>query len=597
VNTRIKLSFLVLSLCLGTAGAGLVAAQEVTLPDGKVLMRALEDELARSMQLEMEDLARPYFIQYTVEDSVTHRLTAKLGALIASTSSRSRPFSVEVRVGDYKLDNTNFSGGGGFRPGFGRRRRGGGGRGGVSLPLEADYQAIRQALWWATDGVYKAAVETYTQKKAYLAEVNLENRPDDFSRVPPASHDAASAKLTFDQKAWEAKLRKISDRFCGLPRVQDSSVRLLVTAGNHYLVNSEGTRLRTGSARVQLTIGATVQGEDGMKVSDTLTYSALTPASLPPVDRIISDIDALAGKLTAAVDAPHLTAYTGPVLLEGPVAASLFRSMLARGLAGRPEPVGAGRSRFRGRENLEKKLGQRILPRNFRVYDDPTVEAVAGIPLFGHYAFDEEGVKARRVDLVEKGRLESMLLSRVPTRSLTGSNGHGRAMRGGGATRAAIGSLFIESDDGKTPEELRAALIETAKEDGLEFGIRVASIRSAGAGPGGRDLRSMLRRMRRSGGEDGEQALGDPVFIYKVHVKDGREEQVRGCEFAPIKLRDLRNIIAAGKTPAVDNSAGGSSILAPAVLFEEMELMKIEQELPRRPVLENPLVREKSTKG
>lgn len=599
MNTRIRRAFLCLGLIFGAVQAGPVSGQEVTLPDGKVLMQALEDELARSMQLQMEDLGKPYFIQYTVDDAVTYRLGAKLGAIVASTTSRSRPFSTEVRVGAYQLDNTNFSGGGGgFGRGFGRRRRGGGGRGGASLPLEADYKAIRQALWWATDGAYKTAVETYTQKRAYLADVNLPNRPDDFSRVPPVSHSAASARLTFDRSAWEAKLRKLSDRFHESPRVQDSSVSLVVTAGNRYLVNSEGTRLKTENSRVQLSVRATAQGLDGMTVSETLEYTALTPAALPPVEQVIGDVDRLAGKLTAAVEASYLKSYTGPVLLEGKVAASLFRSMLARGLAGRPEPVGTGRSRFRGRENLEQKLGQRILPRTFRVYDDPTVEAVAGIPLFGHYEFDDEGVQARRVELVEKGRLKNMLLSRVPTRSLKGSNGHGRRMGGGGRTRAGIGSLFIESSDARTPEELRTALIEAARDDGLEFGIRVASIRSSG--PGGRNMRSMLRRMRQGGGEAGEQTLGDPVFIYKVYVKDGREEPVRGCEFAPIKFRDLRSILAAGNTATVDNSlggGGGSTIVAPAILFEEMELMKIEQELPKRPVLANPLFRGKAEKG
>ena len=599
VTIPYRLPFLFLCLLLGLAGACPVLAQGVTLPDGKVLLQAMEDELARSMQLQMEDLGKPYFVQYTVDDIIGYRITAKLGAIVLSTSSRSRPFSTQVRVGAYKLDNTNFSGGG-RGGGFGRGRRGGGGgRGRSSLPLDADYQAIRQALWWATDGAYKNAVETFTQKKAYLAEVNLQNRPDDFSEAPAASHMAPSATLVFDREAWEARLRELSGCFCRLPRVQNSNVRLVVTAGNRYVVNSEGTRLRTGTTRAELSIGATVQGKDGMKVTDSLRYTALTPEGLPPLKRILDDIDRLARQLTAAVDAPPLTSYTGPVLLEGPVAATLFRSMLAQGLAATPEPVGTRRSRFRGRENLEKKLGQRILPRTFRVYDDPTVATAAGIPLFGHYEYDDDGVKARRVDLVEKGKLRNMLLSRVPTRTLSGSTGHGRQMRGGGSTQATIGSLFIESDDGKTPEELRAALIETAKEEGLEFGIRVASIRSSAPGPGGRDMQSMLRNLRRGQG-GGEQTLGDPVFIYKVYVKDGREERVRGCEFTPIELGDLRDIIAAGKTPTVDNDmggSGGSSLIAPAVLFEEMELMKIEQELPRRPVLENPLLREKTKKG
>ncbi len=136
------------------------APADDALCDGQVIMRALVDELARSMDLQMEDLEKPYFIQYTVDDSISYQLAASYGAVITSKRDRSRDFYSRVRVGSYELDNTNFTGAGGMFL-FGGRRRGGGGR--ASLPLADDYKAIRQAIWGATDDDYKGAVETLTQ--------------------------------------------------------------------------------------------------------------------------------------------------------------------------------------------------------------------------------------------------------------------------------------------------------------------------------------------------------------------------------------------------------------------------------------------------
>jgi len=589
VIIRNRLQVFALGFLLTIVLCSPVFAGEETLSDGKVLMKALADELARSMQLQMEDLEKPYFIQYSADDILSYQISAQYGAIVSSSFNRMRPFYNEVRVGSFELDNTNFSGdSGGFGMFFGGRR-GGGFMGRASLPLDDDYTAIRQAIWWATDSNYKSAVETLTRKKAYLKEVNLEDRPHDFSEVKPAEYAGPSAKLEFDKAVWEESLRQISAHFNSYPHIQDSRVQLSVTARNRYVVNSEGTRVRTGSTGTRLSITADVQGKDGMRLSDTITYTVDDPSALPPVLQIIKDSSKLAKNLIEVVKAPILEEYTGPVLFDGKASAELFQRMLSRGLAGSAEPVGSQRSRFRGTENLEKKLGQRILPKSFRVYDDPKVKKVGDTSLSGHYLYDDEGVQAQRVDLIEKGVLKNMLLSRVPTKKLSGSNGHGRLGVGFGGVSASIGSLFVEAEDGKTEKELKAALIEAASDEGLEYGIRVVSMRASSFMPGGRGMRSFLRGRRR-GGEG--QTLGDPILIYKVFVKNGREELVRGCEFVPIKVRELRDILEAGKTPAVYNSASsGSSVVSPAVIFEEMELIKIEQENPKLPVLDNPLIR------
>ena len=66
-------------------GMAPVLADDV--PEDMVL-KALGDELRRSMKLQLEDLEKPYFIQYSVNDTLTHRMSATFGAIINSGTNR-----------------------------------------------------------------------------------------------------------------------------------------------------------------------------------------------------------------------------------------------------------------------------------------------------------------------------------------------------------------------------------------------------------------------------------------------------------------------------------------------------------------------------
>lgn len=560
-----------------------------------LVMRALVDELDRSMILQLEDLQKPYFVQYTVTDTTTYRISATCGAIVISDDSRSRRLASEVRVGYYDLDNTNFGGGGG---GMRFGRRGGGGRGAsgmAQLPLEDDYAAIRQAAWLATDGAYKNAVETLARKQAYMEGREYPDRPDDFSRVEPVESIEPVVRLQFDATAWEDRLRKISRRFLDHRAVLDSSVGLTASANTRYLVNSEGSRLRTGQTGVVITITARAQAGDGEQLADRITYHAASPEDLPTTQEMLADIDELAARLASKEDAPVLEDYIGPVLFDDLASPQVFSALLARGVAGQPESVGGGRRRFGGTENLEKYLNKRILPRSFQVYDDPQ-GAVSGEDfLVGHYRWDDEGVPAQRVDLVANGRLESMLMSRTPTQDFSESNGHGRSAGMGGA-RAGAGCLFIESTDGLSRDELKQALIDAAMDQDLEYALRVVSIGGSTARgmPGGRQSFGGRGGFTRMPAAAEGSSLGDPIAIYKVYL-DGHEELVRGCEFAPVSAGAMKDIIAAGDAAAVYNSGrgagSGTSISAPPVIFEEIELFTIEEERQKPPIIDAPHMR------
>lgn len=578
-----------------TLSAGDDAAPGRVEPSSDPVFRALVDELDRSMSLEIEDLQKPYFVQYFVDDRFTHRIAATCGAVVSSADNRSRILYTQVRVGSYELDNTNFSGGGGDffgRRGGGRRGGGGGGGGATPLPLDDDYLAIRQAVWMATDSQYKSAVETFTQKQAYMKDRDFSERTPDFTvREGMVKIEPEAALPSFDRDKWAGHLRRISGRFLDYPAIRASGANLTVSAGNNTIVDSEGARIRQGKTGAALTITAEVQAANGETLSDSKAYTARTPAGLPAVDTVVADVDALVKGLCASVNASVLEDYTGPVLFDGESAPQLFNALLVRGVAGQPPSVGEGRRRFSAMENLAKYLGRRILPRSFRVFDDPTVEAFMDTVLAGHFSLDDEGVPAQRVDLVKDGKLEMLLMSRVPTKEFSLSNGHGRRSGRAGGARAAVGSLFVECGEALSREDLKQALLDEADDQGLDYALRVTSLgaRTFGGGNirrGGR----MPGGFGRGSGSSGS-AVGDPVYIYKVYVEDGREEPVRGCEFGSVAVSHLRKIIAAGDTPFVSNRGGSTSIIAPPVIIEELELYAIEEERLKKPFVEAPHAR------
>ncbi len=534
------------------AGVSAARAEESRASDD-VVMRAMVDELERSMtDLTLEGLPKPYMIQLGAQDRLTYSMSAAYGAVTRSSENRARMLNVRVRVGSYELDNTNFR-----RP-FGQFG---------ALPLDDDYTALRHAIWLLIDRDYKQAVETLSGKLAYLKDKKAEERPADYSSAPVVVESKPLATLAFDVKKWEGNLTKLSDRFNQFPRIQDARVTLFAGTADEWIVNSEGTRLRDGDSGIGIEIEAEIQAADGMPLSDSLSYLGEQVEQLPTIESMLSDIEEMCRRLIALADAPILDQYTGPVLFDATATGRVFESLLGGGICARPQSVGTTEDP----NSLEKKLGLRILPRSFQVYDDPGPKMFGEVVLAGAYEYDDEAVVPRRVNVVEKGMLKDLLSSRAPTRKITKSNGHGRS-GGIGDARAEVGCLYIADENGITDEELRRELTQAAQDEGLPFGLRIAAIEGGSV-----------------------NSLGAPVYAYKVFGDDGREELVRGLQFRPVQTRSLKRLIAAGTEQKAYNSLSrvSSSFIAPAVLFEELELARIEREFDKLPILKPPSLRGK----
>jgi predicted Zn-dependent protease len=370
-------------------------------------------------------------------------------------------------------------------------------------------------------------------------------------------------------------------------------------------MNSEGTALRYDDSVVVLYAKAEGQAPDGMLLHDAVTFQGLDAERIPPEADVRKRFVELAGNIRALTQAPAGESYSGPVLFEPQAAAQLFAFLLGENLRVPRKPLAdPGRNFNFVPSELESKMGSRILPDWLDVVDDPSLPAWQGKPLAGNYPFDVEGAPGKAVKVVEKGILKAFLTTRQPVRGIAASNGHARLAGSYGAYAASISNLFVTVNQGGTGEaaplaDLKKRLIDTCKERGKPYGMLVRKLDYPFAG-GVNELRTLAASGGQSGGS--VRPVSPPILVYRVH-EDGREELVRGLRFRGLSTRALRDILAASQetalfefvnnaTPLAALGAGGymapASVVAPGVLFDEIEFELPQDQLPRPPVVPSP---------
>ena len=110
-------------------------------------------------------------------------------------------------------------------------------------------------------------------------------------------------------------------------------------------------------------------------------------------------------------------------------------------------------------QTFAKSVNGPVLPPFLSVVFDPTLRKRGETELMGYYQYDDEGVKARRVTVVDAGILKTFLLDRAPVRTFVQSNGHGRA-EPGYAPVSRQSNLIVESNRTVSNEALMNLLRE-----------------------------------------------------------------------------------------------------------------------------------------
>lgn len=549
------------------------AASETAAAASPDLCSLLAAELDYSIdQLVLPDGTRPYYLAYTVTDREMLSIRATLGALEEDDATQKRWLDVDVRVGDYAVDNTHkLRGGGGFDPAELMAMF----AGATELSLDDDPDAIRQSLWLATDKTFKAAARKYQRVLTDLkTKVEEEDKSGDFTRESPSVYSEPAVGLQLDRAAWADTLRAVSQLAREYPLIYSSSVSLTAGAQNRSMVTSEGTRLQTGRKLFRVFVTAGTKAEDGMELSQTYIFNAAREDGLPTAEQIAEALQKVINQVLALRDAPLVEPYTGPAILMNRASGVFFHEIFGHRIEGhRQKDVEEG-------QTFAKKIGELVLPEFMSVRDDPTLARFGDEDLRGFYRFDDEGVPARNATLVERGLLQGFLLSRSPLEGFPQSTGHGRR-EPGRAVVARQGNLIVESSETVSFPRLRELLIEECRTQGKPYGLLFEDITGGFTGT------------RRRGTQTFKVL---PVVVYRVYADGRPDELVRGVDIVGTPLTCFSKIIYAGDDPAVFNGTCGAesgnvpvSAISPSILVSQVEVEKRRREQDKPPILPPPI--------
>src|SRR5271169_5506692 len=568
----------------------------------------MRDEMARSktrLELKIPNIdqpVRPYYVEYRLLDLEVREIVAEYGTLLSSTHVRNRFMDVEARVGSYKLDSSNFVGEDAFRGFIGPTG---------SVGIDRDYNSLRQDLWIATDQAFKEAVETYSRKQAYLSSLARPSEVDDFSKATPVQIVEPLVTPDWTNRNWEQEARDASATLRIFPEIYESRVTYYLVYATEYLLTSEGTEIRTNRTFAAIEAGLNTLADDGMQVNHFYAIYAPKPADLPNVDAVRKSLNVTGSELMALRAAPPAQDYTGPVLFEARAAAPLLAQVLTPAINGARPPVsftpvmeqlltGLG-----GKSDWVGRTGARVLPPGVSLIDDPGAKEAHGTALLGAYAVDDEGVRAEKVTNVDNGNAKALLMSRRPGPDSDVSNGHGRSAFINDA-KPTMSNLFFKSTETLSPADLKKKFLDACRAEKLPYCLVVREMDNPAISLFHQDDFSELLASFGGGAGTGDRL---PLVMYRVYPDDGREEMVRGARLIGVNARALRNISAIGNDSFVFNymqsqvagfagtalSAFGSaqnglpaSVVAPSLLFEELEVRGARGEPKRLPLLPAP---------
>ena len=545
--------------------------------DHDPILAAMQDELEREQQaLVLPGMQKPYFIEYRLDDLTSYEAVANFGALTREENSHQRVVRVSVRIGSYTADNSSARGEGSLQ----------------LAPTDNDPQALRYALWLATDDAYKSALRQLSAKQAALKQYEAQSAVHDFAQEHGTTHVDPLHAITLDRDAWKHTIIDASGLYRTAPevrsfadQVQYSTANLRAVALTRYLVNTEDTQVRTGYTGYSAMISVGGQAPDGMQLGRNNGTTATRADELESAaafrQRTIDDLKSFNDLRNAPVVAAD--DFHGPVLFSGDASSDVLNRLFVPNVeADRPDLGTTARTQGA----YTSSLHARVLPTLLSVTDDPLMSTFEGRHLLGAYEVDDEGTPAVPTDVVVDGKLQNFLIGREPVRDFPTSNGHGRAPVAQPAHSHAGVILF------------KAA---------AQPGIASSSSAAPGVAPTTEparlltdaDMNAHLLALAREQNRDVyavETMAGDsPRLLYLVHP-DGSRSLVRGAVFDELDSRSLRSsVTAAGGTPYINNTFGPipETTVAPSLLFDDIGVKRAAEEQIKLPYYAPPPASEK----
>jgi len=538
----------------------------------KTILEIADEELKRNFESLQKEELPPYYISYNITDVERIVINSSFGNVIVNDSVNQRILDLDLRVGDYKFDNTHIIRGSSFN--FG------GGGGLEFLALDKNEKAIKNKIWYSTDKAYKSAIESYEKARSNSAvKIEEEDKSNDFSKEEPVSYQSETNPIVIDRQKWVEKTNRLSKLFTAFHDIYDGSVSFQIENKTKYFVNSEGSKLRFNESAIRMFVYAKTKADDGMSLPLYKSYFSFTLNDLPSLEVVEKDILEMVNLLKQLRDAPLMDTYSGPAILSGEASGVFFHEIFGHRVEGHREKDPTSSQTFK------KSVGEPILPEFIDVIFDPTIRERNEIDLSGYYRFDDQGVDAQKVVSVENGIFKSFLMSRSPIEGFSNSNGHGRKQAGFNAV-SRQSNLIVQSDKSENFDVLVNRLKELCKEEKKEYGLLFSKVQG-GFTFTGRTVPNAFNVT--------------PLVVYKLYADERPNELVRGVDLIGTPLSTFSNNITTSDQIGVFNGVCGAesggvpvSASSPDILVSKIEVQKKKKSQAKLPILNSP---EKSNAG
>jgi TldD protein len=557
------LNILVASPALGVLFVCVTAAASA---QSSVLLDTMGEELNRNFStLKAKADPAPYFLSYEVTEQSFNGVAATLGALTSDAHGKSRRLDVCVRVGSPKLDNYHRVRG--ERAQF---------TSGAALTFEDQPASIKQRIWLETDRAYRLAAERLIKIRTNSeVQVAARDSSSDFSSEEPLVGMVHMETVPQGHFAgeWAARVRNLSAKFSGYPGILTSGVSVTYLDETKYFASSEGSRLRHGRGFARVVVSAQAKAMDGTDLATDETFEAADPGNLPRDEVIAGAVERVAQDLKALLAAPEASPFAGPAIFSGRAAGVFFHEIFGHRVEGHRQ-----KDEEEG-QTFTTSVGAKVLPDFLSVIFDPTRKKAGNIELNGSYSYDDEGIAARPVTVVQNGVLETFLMSRSPIQGFDHSNGHGRRQPGMEVV-SRQSNLFVESSQAVSEARLRDMLVAEVKRQNKPYGLYF------------RDITGGFTTTARQGLQAFKVI---PIMVYKVYPDGRPDELIRGADIVGTPLASFAKILATSDRPQVFNGYCGAesgsvpvSAVSPALLVSEIEIEKKNKSQDRPPLLPFP---------